>query len=86
MVERVEWFSPIHYEILDFFDNHGIYISPRDLAVNIDYTRKYVGNECRTLAEAGLLENDDGMYRLSDQGRAFLAGEIDADDISNPTS
>lgn len=84
MVERVEWFSPIHYEILEFFDHHDISISPRDLAINIDYDRGYTGKECRTLANAGLLDNEDGVYHLSDQGRRFLAGEIDPEGLQSP--
>lgn len=83
MVERVEWMSPVHYEVLYFFDEHDIVISPRDLALNIDYTRKYIGQECRKLADAGLLENDDGKFSLSDLGREFLAGDLDADEVED---
>ena len=84
MVERVEWFSPIHYEILTFFQEHDIQISPRDLAVNIDYDRGYTGKECRTLAQAGLLQNQNGVYQLTDFGRAFLSGKVDSGEVQRP--
>jgi predicted transcriptional regulator len=85
MVERVEWMSPIHYEILKFFDSHDIWISPRDLGKNIDYDRTYTGRACKTLLDAEILEQDGQTYRLTDRGRAFLAGEVDPDDLPDPT-
>jgi len=85
MVERVEWMSPIHYEILAFFDSHDIEISPRDLSKNIDYDRRYTGRACKALLAAEILRQDGQTYRLTDRGRAFLAGEVDPDDLPNPT-
>jgi len=84
MVERVSWMSPIHYEILEFFENHDIWISARPLAENIGYDRNYTSRECGTLVEQGILEKKDTIYSLSDRGRAFLAGEIDADELTEP--
>lgn len=84
MVERIEWLSPVHYEILEFFEAHDIWESPRDLAKNIDYHRRYVAQECRTLESVGILEQDGQTYRLTDRGRDLLAGELDADDIPDP--
>lgn len=84
MVKHVPWFSPIHYEILNFFDNHDIQISPRDLARNIDYDRSYTGKECRTLATVGLLESESGLYSLSQMGKEFLEGKLNPSKISRP--
>ncbi|WP_276254795.1 MarR family transcriptional regulator [Halomontanus rarus] len=81
MVERVSWFSPVHYEILEFFEKHDIWISARGLAKNIDYDRNYVSRECPTLVENGILQKEGTIYSLTDQGRAFLAGELNADDL-----
>jgi len=83
VVERIEWMSPVHYEILEWFSDHDIIISPRDLALNIDYTRKYIGQECRTLTEVGFLKNEGGKFSLSDLGRQFLAGDLDADEVED---
>ncbi|ARS91926.1 phage repressor protein [Natrarchaeobaculum aegyptiacum] len=81
MVERVSWFSPVHYEILGFFERHDIWISARGLAKNIDYDRNYVSRECPLLVEHGLLQKEGTIYSLTGRGRAFLAGEIDPDDL-----
>jgi DNA-binding IclR family transcriptional regulator len=72
---------PVHYEILDFFSEHDIWISARGLSQNIDYERSYVSEECTTLVDGGLLQKDGTIYSLTDQGRAFLAGDLDADDL-----
>lgn len=81
MVERVSWFSPVHYEILEFFENHDIWISARGIAKNIGYDRNYVSRECPTLVENGLLQKEGTIYSLTDKGRAFLAGDLDTDDL-----
>ena len=84
MVERIEWMSPIHYEILEFFAEHDIWITPAALAKNTGYVRNYVASECRTLLEAGLLKQEGQTYSLTDRGRAFLAGDLDADKLPDP--
>lgn len=84
MVERVEWMSPVHYEILNFFDKHDIWLSPVVIAKNIDYHRRYVAGECKTLLQVGLVEQEGRTYRLTDRGRAFLAGDLDTDDLPEP--
>ena len=84
MVEFVPWMSPIHYAIFEFFDSHDIDISAKGLSSNIDYSRDYVLKECKTLVEVGLLEKDRTLFALTDRGRAFLAGELGADDLDRP--
>lgn len=86
MVERVSWMSPIDYWILEFFEDHDIQVSPKVLAENIEYDRKYAGKRLKALDSAGLvIQNDNGLYELSDRGRAFLAGEVNADELDSPT-
>lgn len=78
MVERIPWMAPVDYEIMLFFDEHPIKVSPKVLAVNIGYDRQYVSKRCGTLADAGLLESiDTGLYQLTETGRAYLEGELD---------
>lgn len=84
MVERISWFSPVDYEILLFFDDHDIALTAKSLAYNIDYNRRYVNERMRVLEDAGLFENTDGIYELTDLGREFLAGEVDEDDLPEP--
>ncbi|OYR80865.1 phage repressor protein [Halorubrum ezzemoulense] len=82
MVERVSWFSPIDYEILEFFEDHDILASPKVIGVNIDYDRQYTSKRCRVLLDEGLLDQaQSGIYKLSDRGRSFLAGEVDPDTL-----
>ena len=84
MVERVRWMSPIDYEILLFFDEHDIRVSPKVLGANIDYDRQYTSKRCRKLLNAGILEKDEnGLYQLTEKGRKFLAGDLDAEELEN---
>ncbi|SNR49137.1 phage repressor protein [Halorubrum vacuolatum] len=77
MVERISWFSPVDYEILGFFENHDIRSSPHIIALNIDYDRQYVSKRCRVLFQQGILtQHTDGVYELSDEGRAFIKGDV----------
>ena len=82
MVERVSWMSPIDYEILAFYDEYrDLLASPRVIAANIDYDRNYTGKRCRNFADRDLLVNHEGLYELSEKGRKFLDGDLDADDL-----
>ncbi|SEP68641.1 MarR family transcriptional regulator [Natrinema salaciae] len=82
MVERVPWMSPVDYEIMLFFDEHPIQVSPRVLAANIDYDRQYVSKRCRTLSDAGLLTAvETGLYQLTETGCDYLEGELDVRDL-----
>ncbi|WP_229774209.1 winged helix-turn-helix domain-containing protein [Halocalculus aciditolerans] len=82
MVQRVEWMAPIDYWILEFFQEHDIKATPQVVAANIDYDNQYTGKRLNRMAEAGLFEKDEpGLFSLTDRGRAFLAGDLDADDL-----
>ena len=84
MVEHVEWMSPIDYEILIFFEKHDIRVSPKVLAINIEYDRQYTSKRCQRLTEAGILEREsEGVYSLSDKGREFLKGDLDASELED---
>lgn len=84
MVERVRWMAPVDYEIMLFFDEHSILISPRVLGANIDYDRQYVSKRCRTLSNAGLLTAvDTGLYQLTDTGRTYLEGNLDVSELES---
>ncbi|ELY45781.1 phage PhiH1 repressor protein [Natronorubrum tibetense GA33] len=74
--------APVDYEILLFFDEHPIQVSPKVVAANIDYDRQYVGKRCGTLADAGLLESvGTGLYALTETGHAYLEGELDVSEL-----
>lgn len=84
MVERVSWFRPVDYEILLFFENHDIICDALTVAANIDYDRQYVNKRMRAMQKAGIFENYDGLYELSDLGHEFLAGNVDSDELKQP--
>jgi predicted transcriptional regulator len=81
MVERVSWFSPVDYEIFLFYEEHDILASAKVVAANIDYDRQYVNKRLRKLEDSGLFESEDGLYRLSDEGRKFLDGRLSVDQV-----
>lgn len=61
--------------------NRMLKLSPGCIAENIDYNNDYVGTRCRKLVNAGLLEKDGQYYSISEKGLAYLAGELDVDDL-----
>lgn len=84
MVERVEWFSPVDYEILQFYENHDILASAKVIGANIDYSRQYVNKRLVKLSDSGILESTDGLYRLSATGKEFLTGNLEAENLTEP--
>jgi repressor of nif and glnA expression len=69
--------------IMEFLQEKDILASPSVIAVNIDYTGEYVSRRCRKLDDSGLLQRVDASnYRLTDLGSRFLAGDIEADEIT----
>lgn len=66
--------------ILEFLDETDIVATPFVISKNIDYSRQYVNQRVRILTENELLEKTgEGLYRISDRGRQYLAGELDKD-------
>nr|WP_241431013.1 winged helix-turn-helix domain-containing protein [Halorubrum kocurii] len=75
--------------ILEFLLNDGnkpLNASPTFVEANIDYKISHIRSRMRKLHEAGLVEYYDenrGLYQITDLGRAYLAGEIDADELED---
>lgn len=60
--------------------------SPAVIAYNLDYTQTNVSTKLRELTDARLVEKiQDGRYRITSDGGDYLAGELDAEDIPDPT-
>lgn len=68
--------------ILEVLDS-GLGLTPAVIAWNIDKGRTTVQKRLTPLASAGLIERVDekGYYKLTDDGRAYLEGDLDADDL-----
>ncbi|OYR54641.1 phage repressor protein [Halorubrum sp. E3] len=81
----VSWMTKSDDAILELLDECGIAIPPRAIAFNIDnVSRPTIDRRLRKLEDAGLVERYDdpqGYTRITDRGRAYLAGELDNDDL-----
>lgn len=73
--------------ILETLAESNLILSPAVIAINTDYTRNYINKRMGTLRENDLVERiDGGYYRISDKGRAYLAGNLGADDLEQNES
>jgi|AntRauMinimDraft_4_1070384.scaffolds.fasta_scaffold12573_2 Mn-dependent DtxR family transcriptional regulator len=82
MRPRVEWMNQTDDRILELLDESDLILTPAVMARNLDYTRNWVSRRVGKLESAGLVEPiDSGYYRISDRGRAYLAGDLDADEL-----
>lgn len=84
---RVEWMTLADDAILEWMENEpsdAIRANPAVVAANVEYGRSHVTKRMRELLKGGLLEYHDeerAIYQITDRGRAYLAGELDADDL-----
>lgn len=93
MRPRVAGMNEIDDAILEFFEEQaeGVVLSPSLVWWNlaeertvIDKSRETVARRMRNLPARGLLkkvDTDRAYYRLTEKGRAYLAGDLDADDL-----
>lgn len=87
MRKRAEWMKPADDQILEAMDTLGnvtpLYISKEGKTEYVDIGKNYAGRRLRELAEYGLVEElERGLYRLSEAGEWYLAGELDAAELS----
>ena len=89
-MERVEWFVDADYEIMKYLFQHDVgvdsstplIVTPKTLALALDYGQNHMGKRLRSLRDAGLVEqHGHGLYELSDFGCEFLASEVDPDEV-----
>jgi len=84
---RVPWMTNADDRILEFLQNdpnREIVATPRVIAENIDFNRGYVTQRLSELLEQGLVEyrdKDSGIYAITERGRAYLDGELNADEL-----
>ncbi len=73
--------------ILEFLQNEGnkeLIATAGMIDLNVDYGRTHITNRLKKLRESGLVEyfdKDRGAHQITDRGRAYLAGELDADEL-----
>jgi len=99
MRPRVPWMNELDDAILEFFEALGepggmpVALSPTPVWVNLAEVREVTEKKQNTfsrrmnqLAEAGLLRKIDegrGYYVITEKGRQYLAGGLDATELEN---
>jgi len=79
--------------ILEFYAEKDLTTTPKTVHYNLanrygflDISYGHLKRRMRTLADHELLTKVDGMrggYELTDKGRAYLAGELNAEELEN---
>lgn len=76
--QHAEWMRPVDERILETMRDEGN-MSPRALDELEVAVANYASDRLSTLAKYGLVDRFvPGLYRLTDEGRAFLDEELDA--------
>ncbi len=81
--------TPVDRAILERLKNEGnaeLVLAPRPISDNTDYARSTVRRHLLELKEHGLVEYYDesaSIYKLTDLGRAYLKGLVDADELED---
>ncbi|WP_276253580.1 transcriptional regulator [Halomontanus rarus] len=77
-----DWMQlPTDERILEILST-GLIFSPKVIAVNIDRGRSHVNRRLKVLVEKGFVNQvDRGYYEISETGREYLEGELDASDL-----
>lgn len=83
-----DWMQPADERILEVLRAKGN-LQPKTItelmteqATDLEYTSEHVGRRCRALEERGLLSRfGAGVYSITDTGREYLDGELDAGDL-----
>lgn len=81
----VSWMTKSDDAILEFLDETGIAIPPTAIAFNLEkISRPTVDRRLPKLEGAGLVkryEDPRGYYEITNRGRAYLAGDLDAEEL-----
>ncbi len=81
----VAWMTKSDPAILELFEESGLTMPPAVVSYNLDgVSHVTVKRRLSELEEHGLLEKAEdkrGYYAITDRGRAYLAGELDADEL-----
>ncbi len=55
--------------------------TPAEIAAALEKSTEYVADRCRQLETRALLAESEGTYRLAERGRAYLDGEVGAEEL-----
>ncbi len=75
---------PVDNRILEALAHTEMDLTPTVIARDIGYDRKYVNTRLGDLAAKGLVDRvERGWYAITDDGRAYLNGDLDASEITD---
>ncbi|WP_157971684.1 hypothetical protein [Halorussus litoreus] len=84
MRERADWMRPEDDHLLALL-RAGRKDTLNAIAGQLPIPREQVAQRCRTLAAHGLVDHlGSDIYTISSLGRAYLDGDVDADDLGEP--
>ncbi|MDG5821667.1 ArsR family transcriptional regulator [Natronococcus sp. A-GB7] len=87
---QADWMVNTDELLLEFLEETGLALPPRVMAYNIKtrYNRQIsystINRRLKHLKESGLVEKEyesGGFYSLSDDGRSYLDGDLDASEL-----
>lgn len=85
----VSWMTKSDPAILEVFEEAGIAIPPAVAEYNLKgVSKSTIKRRLPVLVEHNLLRKVDeerGYYQITDLGRAYLAGDLDAEDLEEST-
>lgn len=85
--QLASWMTPVDRDILERLQNEGnreLVLNPASIAANTDWSHQTVREHVSNLRDHDLIEYHNqkrGVYCLSDRGRKYLNGEIDASEL-----
>ncbi len=85
----VDWMTRADDAILEFLLNEGneeLVATPGVIEANLPYTLSTVNQRLRELKDENLItyENEErALYKLTTKGRAYLAGNLDAEELES---
>jgi len=84
MRPRVEWMNQTDDRILELLNESELLLTPAVLAKNLEYNRSWVSERISILVDAGLVGNPEkSFYTITDRGRAYLAGNLEAEELED---
>lgn len=84
--ERPSWMTRDDLRILEALADPDILEvqSPAIVAYNLDLTRPHVSKRLSEFTDHNLVERvEDGRYRITYRGQAYLAGDLNAEDLED---
>lgn len=85
-----EWMTPVDRDILELLRNEGanyeLVLTPGLIAENSDWSRDTVRTHLMTLRDRNLVEYYDearAIHQLSERGRAYIEGELPAEELED---